>query len=248
MRARSEPNAQERSGQVAPVIAISAQYGDGCDALGARSRRGLTATRSTTCSRTLRTLRPPRRSRRARAREAPLEVDHQSAAKPRPMTTLTLHLWIGFAVAALAVLAVWQRTGRRITLYAVTLQILVGVVLVVQGVRGPWYHYALAVLGWAGYMAANALSRRPGGAPDRDHRDRRIVAAGADRVRDRAAGRSRRLGHPLDGAEFAKRRLNRWAIRPIEPAYLVPCPKPDHGWWTWKLGRSERRRTMRRRR
>jgi multisubunit Na+/H+ antiporter MnhB subunit len=80
------------------------------------------------------------------------------------MTTLTLHLWIGFAVAALAVLAVWQRTGRRITLYAVTLQILVGIVLVVQGVRGPWYHYALAVLAWAGYMAANALSRRPGGA------------------------------------------------------------------------------------
>ena len=80
------------------------------------------------------------------------------------MTTLTLHLWIGFAVAALAVLAVWQRTGRRITLYAVTLQILLGIVLVVQGLRGPWYHYALAVLGWIGYMAANTLSRRPGGA------------------------------------------------------------------------------------
>jgi hypothetical protein len=80
------------------------------------------------------------------------------------VNTLTIHLWIGFAVAALAVLAVWRRTGRRITLYAVTLQILVGIVLVVQGVRGPWYHYALAVLGWIGYMAANALSRRPGGA------------------------------------------------------------------------------------
>ncbi len=77
---------------------------------------------------------------------------------------LTLHLWIGFAVAALAVLAVWQRTGRRVTLYVTTLQIVVGVVLVVQGLRGPWYHYALAVLGWAGYMVANALSRRPGGA------------------------------------------------------------------------------------
>ncbi|HEY0380991.1 MAG TPA: hypothetical protein VGC72_02220 [Candidatus Elarobacter sp.] len=80
------------------------------------------------------------------------------------MNLLTLHLWIGFAVAALAVLAVWWRTGRRITLYAVTLQIAVGVALVVQGVRGPWHHYALAVLGWAGYMVANALSRRPGGA------------------------------------------------------------------------------------
>ena len=76
---------------------------------------------------------------------------------------LTLHLWIGFAVVALAVLAVWQRTGRRVTLYVVTLQILVGIVLVVQGLRGPWYHYALAVLAWIGYMAANALARRPGG-------------------------------------------------------------------------------------
>jgi hypothetical protein len=78
------------------------------------------------------------------------------------MSTLTIHLWTGFAVAALAVLAVWQRTGRRVTLYVMTLQIIVGIVLVVQGLRGPWYHYALAVLGWAGYMAANALSRRPG--------------------------------------------------------------------------------------
>ncbi|MDQ6924843.1 MAG: hypothetical protein M3154_01220 [Candidatus Eremiobacteraeota bacterium] len=80
------------------------------------------------------------------------------------MNTLTIHLWLGFAVAALAVLAVWQRTGRRVALYALTLQILVGIVLVVQGLRGPWYHYALAVLGWIGYMAANSLSRRPGGA------------------------------------------------------------------------------------
>lgn len=78
------------------------------------------------------------------------------------MSTLTIHLWIGFAVAALAVLAVWQRTGRRVTLYVMTLQIIAGIVLVVQGLRGPWYHYALAVLGWAGYMAANALSRGQG--------------------------------------------------------------------------------------
>jgi hypothetical protein len=76
---------------------------------------------------------------------------------------LAIHLWVGFAVAALAVLAVWLRTGRRITLYAVTVQILVGCALVVQGLRGPWYHYGLAVLGWGGFMAANALSRRPGG-------------------------------------------------------------------------------------
>ncbi|MEA2784782.1 MAG: hypothetical protein QOF71_886 [Candidatus Eremiobacteraeota bacterium] len=80
------------------------------------------------------------------------------------MTTLTMHLWVGFAVVALALLAVWQRTGRRITLYVVTLQIVLGIVLVVQGLRGPWYHYGLAVLAWIGYMAANALGRRPGGA------------------------------------------------------------------------------------
>ena len=80
------------------------------------------------------------------------------------MNVLTIHLWVGFAVVALAVVAVWQRTGRRMTLYVVTLQIVAGIMLVVQGLRGPWYHYALAVAGWIGYMAANALSRRPGGA------------------------------------------------------------------------------------
>ncbi len=72
---------------------------------------------------------------------------------------LKLHLWIGFAVAALAVLAVWQRAGRRITLYAVTLQIWRASCSSFRP-RGPWYRYALAVLGWAGYMAANVLSRR----------------------------------------------------------------------------------------
>ena len=79
------------------------------------------------------------------------------------MNLLTIHLWVAFVVAALAVLAVWQRLGRRITLYVVTLQILLGIVLMVQGLKVPWYHPALAVAGWAGYMAANALSRREGG-------------------------------------------------------------------------------------
>jgi hypothetical protein len=76
------------------------------------------------------------------------------------VTTLTIHLYAAFAVAALAVLAVWRRPERRITLYAVTLQIVIGVVLMVQGARVPWYHPALAVLGWIGYMAANAIARR----------------------------------------------------------------------------------------
>jgi hypothetical protein len=73
---------------------------------------------------------------------------------------LTVHLWIGVAVVLLAIGAVWQRTGRRIALYAATLQILIGIVLVVERFNAPWYHYALALAGWAGYMVANAMSRR----------------------------------------------------------------------------------------
>jgi len=73
---------------------------------------------------------------------------------------LTIHLDVAFVVAALAVLAVWRRPERRVTLYVVTLQVLLGIVLLVQGLRAPWYHPALAVLGWAGYMAANVIARR----------------------------------------------------------------------------------------
>ncbi len=72
---------------------------------------------------------------------------------------LTLHFWIGILVVALALLAVWQRPGRRITLYVVTLQILIGIGLMVQHLRVPWYHYGLAILGWAGYMGANSMAR-----------------------------------------------------------------------------------------
>jgi hypothetical protein len=82
------------------------------------------------------------------------------ASKRRLVSILNLHLWAGYIVALLAILAVWQLPGRRITLYAVTLQILIGIVLVVQGVKAPWYHYALAVVAWIGYMAANGLARR----------------------------------------------------------------------------------------
>ena len=73
---------------------------------------------------------------------------------------LNVHYGVAFLIAALAVFAVWQTPGRRITLYAVTLQILLGIVLIVQGMQAPWYHYALAVLAWIGYMAANAAARR----------------------------------------------------------------------------------------
>jgi hypothetical protein len=76
------------------------------------------------------------------------------------MPLLAVHLYVGFAVAALAALAVWRRPERRITLYVVTLQILLGVGVVLQGARAPSLHYALALLGWAGYMVANALASR----------------------------------------------------------------------------------------
>lgn len=80
------------------------------------------------------------------------------------MDFLTLHLWLGFAVVVLALLAVWRRGERRITIWVVTLQIAIGIGLMVRGLRVPAIHPALAILGWAAYMAANALGRRPGAA------------------------------------------------------------------------------------
>jgi hypothetical protein len=88
------------------------------------------------------------------------EVDCARAPKRASVNILTVHLYAAFVVAALAVLAVWRRPERRITVYAVTLQIAIGIVLMVRGVPVPWYHPALAVLGWIGYMAANAIARR----------------------------------------------------------------------------------------
>jgi alkylation response protein AidB-like acyl-CoA dehydrogenase len=76
------------------------------------------------------------------------------------MSLLTIHLYVAFVVAALAVVAVWRQPERRVTLYVVTLQIIIGIVLVVQHFRAPAAHYALGVLGWAGYMVANGLARR----------------------------------------------------------------------------------------
>ena len=76
------------------------------------------------------------------------------------MTLLTAHLWVAFVVALVAVLGVWRRSDRRIALYIVTLQILIGILLVARGLRAPSIHYGLALLGWAGYMVANAVARR----------------------------------------------------------------------------------------
>jgi hypothetical protein len=83
-------------------------------------------------------------------------------ANPSDVNLLVVHVVVGFLVAALAVLFVWWRPGRRITLYVVTLQVILGVILMVQGLRVPSIHPALAVLGWAGYMVANAVGRREG--------------------------------------------------------------------------------------
>ena len=78
------------------------------------------------------------------------------------MSILAVHLYVAYAVAILAVFAVWRRPERRIALYVLTLQIVLGIAVIVAGLRAPSLHYALAVLGWAGYMVANAVGRRPG--------------------------------------------------------------------------------------
>ena len=46
-------------------------------------------------------------------------------------SVLVVHLVLGILVAACAALFVWFRLGRRITLYVLSLQILVGIVLIV---------------------------------------------------------------------------------------------------------------------
>ena len=79
--------------------------------------------------------------------------------RPR-VSLLTVHLWVGVVVAILAVLAVWRRPERRVTLYVVTLQVLLGIVLMIQGLRISPIHPLCAIVGWAGYMAANAVARR----------------------------------------------------------------------------------------
>jgi hypothetical protein len=75
---------------------------------------------------------------------------------------LVVHLAIGILVAVCAALLVWRQLGRRITLYVLTLQILLGIWLIIAGLRAPSAHYSLAIVAWIGYMAANGISRRPG--------------------------------------------------------------------------------------
>jgi hypothetical protein len=65
-------------------------------------------------------------------------------------------------VAAGAVLLVWWPLGRRVMLYVVTLQILLGGWVLATHLKAPSLHYGFAVLGWIGYMVANGIGRRAG--------------------------------------------------------------------------------------
>ena len=76
-------------------------------------------------------------------------------------SVLVVHLILGILVAACAALFVWIRLGRRITLYLLSLQMFVGIALLVMGLHAPAPHYALAIVGWAGYMGASYMSRQP---------------------------------------------------------------------------------------
>jgi hypothetical protein len=76
-------------------------------------------------------------------------------------SVLVVHFWLGILVAACAALFVWFRLGRRITLYLLSIQLLLGIGVIVGGHRAPTPHYALALLGWVGYMGANYMDRQP---------------------------------------------------------------------------------------
>lgn len=78
-------------------------------------------------------------------------------------SVLVVHLALGILVAACAALFVWFKLGRRITLYVLSLQILLGFALIVMGLRAPSPHYVLAIVGWVGFMGASYMARQPDG-------------------------------------------------------------------------------------
>lgn len=92
-------------------------------------------------------------------------------ANARRVNLLQIHLYVAMLVALLSIVAVWRKPERRITLYVVTLQILLGIWLLVGGLRVTWLHPALAIAGWSLYMAANAVAKR-------DARRAAFIAAG----------------------------------------------------------------------
>jgi len=76
-------------------------------------------------------------------------------------SVLVVHFLLGILVAACAALLAWFRLGRRVSLYLLTLQLALGLALIIAGFRAPAPHYVLALFGWAGYMFAAYLGREP---------------------------------------------------------------------------------------
>ena len=52
-------------------------------------------------------------------------------------SVVTVHLYVGLLAVLAALTLVWRLPGRRITLYVLTLQILLGIYLYYQGLRVP---------------------------------------------------------------------------------------------------------------
>ena len=77
-------------------------------------------------------------------------------------SVLVVHLVLGIVVALSAALFVWRKSGRRITLYLLTVQIFIGIYLLSQGLRVRPEHYTLAFVAFVGYMVANGMGRKPG--------------------------------------------------------------------------------------
>jgi len=75
---------------------------------------------------------------------------------------LSIHNIFAMLVAAGAVAIVWWRWGRRVMLYLLSVQILIGAWVVFGGLRANSLHYTFALLGWIGYMIANGIERRGG--------------------------------------------------------------------------------------
>ncbi len=78
-------------------------------------------------------------------------------------SVVTIHLYLGILAVVAALALVWRLPGRRITLYLLTVQILLGIWLVSSGLRISWVHILCAVVAWVLYMAANGVARRKPG-------------------------------------------------------------------------------------
>ncbi|MFY9779103.1 MAG: hypothetical protein WAJ85_01160 [Candidatus Baltobacteraceae bacterium] len=74
---------------------------------------------------------------------------------------LTLHLTVGIVVLAAALVAIFNARARRVVVYLLVLQIVLGAVLwVTSKSPPPPLHWILALLSGGVYPAANALERR----------------------------------------------------------------------------------------